>query len=189
MPNSPEDPQNPWTILHSTPKYDNPWIQVTEHQVLTPAGNPGIYGTVHCKRFAAGIIPLDPQGYTWLVGQYRFPLRQYSWEIPEGGGSLQDDPLTIAQRELQEETGLTAHRWTKILDLALSNCIMDEIGAIFLAQDLQQGQANPDETEVLEIKHLPFSEALQWVEQGIITDAMSVAGILKVQIMMLRGEV
>jgi 8-oxo-dGTP pyrophosphatase MutT (NUDIX family) len=186
---SAEEPQNPWTILSSAQTYDNPWIQVTEHQVLTPGGNPGIYGTVHCKRFATGIIPLDPEGYTWLVGQYRFPLHQYSWEIPEGGGSLQDNPLTIAQRELQEETGLTANRWRKILDLALSNCIMDEIGAVFLAQDLHYGESDPDDTEVLQIKRIPFSEALNWVEQGTITDAISVAGILKVQLMLLRGEI
>ncbi|MEM6723516.1 MAG: NUDIX hydrolase, partial [Bacteroidota bacterium] len=106
--------ENPWTKLSEALQYDNPWIRITEHQVLNPNGNPGIYGVVHFKNVAIGIVPLDEEYNTWLVGQYRYTLEQYSWEIPEGGGPLGTDPLKSAKRELLEETGITAKEWTNI---------------------------------------------------------------------------
>lgn len=173
--------KNPWTTLSGEVKYDNPWITVTEYQVLNPAGGKGIYGKVHFKNKAIGIIPLDRDFNTWLVGQYRYTLNQWHWEIPEGGGALERDPVESAKRELQEETGLTASAWTEIVHLHTSNSVTDEEGHIFLAEDLTQGASNLEETEAdLQVRKLPFTAALRMVLAGEITDSMSVMGILKV---------
>jgi 8-oxo-dGTP pyrophosphatase MutT (NUDIX family) len=174
-------PENPWTIIERNQVYENPWITVTEFQVVNPAGGPGIYGTVHYKNKAIGIIPLDEQGNTWLVGQFRFPLSQYSWEIPEGGGHMNEEPLEAAKRELLEETGLVAQNWTKILEMHLSNSVSDEHSIIYLAQNLTQGKAAPEETELLALKKIPITQAMDMVQSGEITDAMSVAAIQQVQ--------
>ncbi|MGY4383605.1 ADP-ribose pyrophosphatase [Pedobacter sp. UYP24] len=178
---------NPWTTLRSESIYDNNWINVTEHQVINPSGGDGIYGVVHFKNLAIGILPLDEQNNTWLVGQYRYPLQAYSWEIPEGGGLLDVDPLTSAQRELMEETGLIATEWTEIQRMHLSNSVSDELSIIYVARGLSQGLAAPEETEQLSIRKLPFEEAYQMVLSGIITDSMSVAAILKAKILILEG--
>lgn len=181
--------ENPWTIQQSKEIYQNNWIQVTEFQVLNPANNPGIYGKVHFKNLAIGIIALDEEKNTYLVGQYRFPLNQYSWEIPEGGSPLEEDPLEGAKRELLEETGLVAHEWKQIQTMHLSNSVSDEYGIIYLAQQLEQHTACPEETEQLVIKKLPFNEVYEMVENGTITDSLSVAGILKVKLMLLDGRI
>src|SRR3954468_11310954 len=110
-----DEQHNPWTILGQKEIYSNPWIKVMEYDVLNPAGGKGIYGKVHFKNLAIGIIPLDEQMNTWLVGQYRFTLNEYSWEIPAGGGLFAVDPVESAKRELKEETGLVADIWTEIL--------------------------------------------------------------------------
>lgn len=178
---------NPWTILTSDKIYDNPWISLTEHQVLNPAGGKGIYGEVHFKNYAIGVLPLDADLNTWLVGQYRFPLKAYSWEIPEGGGPLHEEPLASAKRELAEETGLIAGRFTEIQRMHLSNSVSDELAVIYIAQDLTMGQAAPEETEELLIKNLPFAQAYQMVLNGEITDSMSVAAILKTHILISSG--
>ncbi|MEY3678390.1 MAG: hypothetical protein RI924_531 [Bacteroidota bacterium] len=170
---------NPWTILSEKELYSNPWISMHEFQVLNPAGKPGIYGKVHFKNLAIGIVVLDENQETWLVGQYRFPLNEYSWEIPEGGCPLGTDPLETAKRELLEETGISAASWTEIQRMHLSNSVSDELAIIYLAQNLSFGMADPEETEALEIKKMPFSEAYQWVLEGKITDSISVAAILK----------
>jgi len=175
---------NPWTILSQRPVYDNKWIGVTEYNVINPNGGKGIYGKVHFKNIAIGILPLDEELNTWLVGQYRFPLDQYSWEIPEGGGDLAVPPMESAQRELLEETGLVAKEWTPIIELHLSNSVTDEKAIIFLARHLEQREPQPEETEQLVIRKVPFAEAYRMVEEGIITDSMSVAAILKVKIML-----
>ncbi len=173
--------KNPWTTLSGEVKYDNPWITVTEYQVLNPAGGKGIYGKVHFKNKAIGIIPLDRDFNTWLVGQYRYTLNQWHWEIPEGGGALERDPVESAKRELQEETGLTASTWTEIVHLHTSNSVTDEEGHIFLAEDLTQGTSALEETEAdMQVRKVPFTEALRMVLAGEITDSMSVMGILKV---------
>ncbi len=158
--------------------YDNPWIRVTHRNVITPAGSAGIYGVVHFKHVAVGVVPIDDEGYTWLVGQYRYTLDQYSWEIPEGGGSLYESALVAAQRELMEETGLRAKQWTQLLELHLSNSVTDERGIAFLAQELEIGQAHPEETEQLQVRRLPFDEAVQMALDGRITDALSVVALL-----------
>ena len=179
---------NPWTILSARPVYDNPWIGLTEYDVLNPAGGKGIYGKVHFKNLAIGILPLDEEGYTWLVGQYRFPLDQYSWEIPEGGGDPTLPPVESARRELLEETGLVASEWTHLMDMHLSNSVSDEKAILFLAKGLEQREPMPEETEQLIIKRVPFEEAYQMVENGIITDSMAVAAIQKVKLMLLQGQ-
>ncbi len=171
--------KNPWTTLNVTEVYDNPWMQVSDHEVLTPSGNPGIYGKVHFKNLACGIIPIDDNDETWLVGQYRYALDCYSWEIPMGGVPVGTDPLTGAQRELKEETGLSADRWRPILNAHLSNSITDEAGIVYLAEGLTHGEPEFEDTEQIEIRKLPFSEALQLVNKGEITDLLSIAGILK----------
>ena len=179
---------NPWKTLNSELKYDNNWISLTEHQVINPSGGNGIYGKVHFKNLAIGILPLDENYNTWLVGQYRYPLKAYSWEIPEGGGILGVDPLESAKRELLEETGLSARNWMEIQRMHLSNSVSDELAIMYVATDLIEGIAMPEETEQLVIKKLPFNEAYEMVLNGIITDSMSVACILKAKIMMLNGN-
>lgn len=174
---------NPWTISAQKQVYDNPWIQLTEFQVLTPSGTPGIYGKVHFKNYALGVVVLDEDMNTYLVGQYRFPVDQYSWEIPEGGGPLGIEPLESIKRELLEETGLKANSWREIQRLHLSNSVSDELAILYLATNLQQFEAEPEETEQLIVKKLPFNEVYQMVCRGEITDAMTVAAVLKVQLM------
>jgi len=174
-----EKTENPWQKLNTRRIYDNPWIRVEEDQVINPSGGRGIYGKVHFKNKAIGIIPIDEHQNTWLVGQYRYALDEYSWEIPMGGGPLELDVLASAQRELKEETGLTAERWTKILRIHTSNSVTDEEGFVFLAQELMQGETEFEETEDLAIKKLPFTEALEMAMNGEITDSLSLAGILK----------
>lgn len=180
--------ENPWTILSSKEIYDNPWIQITEFQVINPNGGNGIYGKIHYKNIAVGVIPIDENWNTWLVGQYRFPLDLYSWEIPEGGGSMDEDPIQAARRELLEETGLIAKEWTKILTMHLSNSVSDELSMVYLARDLEQKKASPEETEDLVIKKLPFDEVVEMAESGKITDAISIAAIKQIQIMILTHK-
>ena len=172
---------NPWKTLSTRKVYDNNWIMLEEHQVINPSGGPGIYGKVHFKNKAIGIIPLDEHGNTWLVGQHRYTLNEYTWEIPEGGCPLNTLPLDSAKRELKEETGITASRWEQIMRFHTSNSVTDEEGFIFLAEGLSFGKNELEETEAdLIVKKLPFVKALDMVMAGEITDSMSVAGILKV---------
>ncbi|MEQ9426694.1 MAG: NUDIX hydrolase [Cyclobacteriaceae bacterium] len=172
--------KNPWKKLSSKDIYENPWIKIEEHQVINPKGGEGIYGKAHFKAKAIGIIPLDESNNTWLVGQYRYTLDEYSWEIPMGGGLLEVDILESAKRELKEETGLKAKSWENILRIHTSNSVTDEEGFVFVAKDLTQGEPHFDPTEDLRIKKLPFSEALRMAMDGEITDSLSLAGIFKV---------
>ncbi len=184
-----DNQENPWQVLGEKDVYDNKWIRVTEYEIINPSGGKGIYGKVHFKNLAIGIVALDIDLNTFLVGQYRFTLNEYSWEIPEGGGPIDENPLASAKRELLEETGLVATLWTPILKMHLSNSVSDEFSIIYLAQGLQQSTAMPEETEQLVVKKISFDEAWQMVEDGRITDAMSVAAIQKVKWMLLQGQV
>jgi len=179
---------NPWKTLESEIKYDNNWIRLTEHQVINPSGGKGIYGEVHFKNYAIGILPLDEDYNTWLVGQYRYPLKSYSWEIPEGGGPLHEEPIESARRELLEETGMSAKNWKEIQRMHLSNSVSDELSIIYVATGLIQGIPMPEETEQLVVKKMPFEDVYQMVQKGEITDSMSIAAILKAKLMMLNGE-
>jgi ADP-ribose pyrophosphatase len=180
--------ENPWKITSEKIIYDNPWINLTEYQVINPSGNPGIYGKVHYKNIAIGVLPLDDELNTYLVGQFRFALGQYSWEMPEGGGALDTDPLDSARRELLEETGLKAQNWTELQRLHLSNSVSDELSIIYLARGLQQFEAEPEDTEQLIVHKLPFEEVYQMVNNGQITDAMTVAAVLKVRLLIIENQ-
>jgi 8-oxo-dGTP pyrophosphatase MutT (NUDIX family) len=182
------DESNPWTVLRSEVKYDNPWINVVENAVLTPAGTPGIYGVVHLKTMATGVIPIDAQGNTVLVGQYRFPLGRYSWEIPEGGAGFEEGPLAGAMRELSEEAGLHAAHWLELARLDTSNCITDESGAVYVAWGLIETAAHPDDDEQLALRRLPYAEAVAMAMDGRITDAISLIGLLKLELLRATGR-
>lgn len=169
---------NPWKTLSSTVVYDNPWIRVEDHRVVNPSGNRGQYGKVCFKNRAVAILPLDAERNTRLVGQYRYTVDEYSWELPMGGAPLERDPLEAAQRELREETGLTAERWTQLMRVHVSNSVTDEMGIVYVARDLTPGAVEPGETERLMVRTLAFEEAVEWALDGRITDVISVAGIL-----------
>lgn len=177
--------RNPWTTRSSHEKYDNPWINVTEFKVINPGGKEGVYGKVHFKNKAIGIVALDEDQNTFLVGQYRYTLNDWSWEIPEGGGPLADDTLESAKRELKEETGLIASHWKLIQRAHLSNSVSDEEGFIFLAEGLTVGEKALEASEAdLKLLKLPFEDALQMVLDGKITDSLSVIGILRAEMML-----
>lgn len=178
---------NPWKTLKTNIKYDNPWIKITESKTINADGGDGIYGVVHFKNIAIGIIPLDENYNTWLVGQYRYPLNEYSWEICEGGGLLNEDVLSSAKRELMEELGIEAEYWQEIMKMHLSNSVSDEKGVIYIAKNLSYHQPEPEEGEVLQLKKLPFTKVFEMVMNGKITDSLSVAGILKTKLLIDQG--
>jgi len=170
--------ENPWQTLNSTVRYENPWLSIRHEDVVTPAGTPGIYGVVSFKNKAVGVVPIDADGYTYLVGQYRYPLNEYSWEIPEGGSPIGTDPLESARRELREETGLVAQRWTKIARIHTSNSATDEEGFLYIAEELEQGDHEPEDTEQLHVRRVPLVEAVEMAMRSEITDALSVSALL-----------
>ncbi len=179
--------KNPWTTLSKKSVYGNPWIEVSHREVLNPSGGNGIYGVVHFKNIAVGVIPLDENLNTWIVGQYRYTLNKYSWENPQGGAIIGTEPLEGAKRELLEETGLTAKKWTPILEGHTSNSVTDECAITYLAQDLTIGEAEPEETEDLVLRKLPFQEVFEMALKGEITDLFAVSSIFKLQFMLEKG--
>ena len=170
---------NPWRTLESREVYENAWIQVREDAVIRPDGVPGIYGVVHFKNRAIAIVPVDAEGFIYLVGQFRYPLNRYSWEIPEGGCPEDEEPLRAAQRELLEETGFAATNWQPLGMAHLSNSVSDEEAFCYLATGLTQHAVNPDGTEKLEHRRVAPEEAQKMIEDGEITDALSIIGILR----------
>lgn len=179
---------NPWTLLNERVAYESPWIQVNHHEVLNPVGNPGTYSVVHFQKLAIGILPIDEEGYTWIVGQYRYPIAQYSWEIPEGGGDTDVEPVVSAQRELLEEAGLVAGKWELIQQMYLSNSATDELAYIFLATQLTQEKPEPEETEQLQIRKLHFNELYELVVKGEVLDSLTVAAVLKLRLLITEGK-
>ena len=169
--------RNPWKTLSSKVVYDNPWIRVREDAVVHPDGGRGIYGVVHYKNVAVGVLALDGEDI-YLVGQYRYPLKRYSWEIPEGGCPEGEDTLDAARRELEEETGLRASRWRKLGEAHLSNSVSDELAVWYEATGLTQGVGRPEGSEELRVRRVPFGEAVRMVLEGEITDSVSVIAIL-----------
>ena len=169
----------PWQRIDSQEVYTNPWISVHHENVLTPANTQGIYGLVHFKGTAVGVLPIDEQGNTWLVKQTRYTLECESYEIPEGGAPAGEDPETCARRELQEEVGLIAGHLQHFMTLHLSNSISDERAEVYIATDLTQGECALDDSEDITVHKMPFEQALQWVLDGKITDAISVAAITR----------
>ena len=176
-----EPKENPWKTLSTQPVYNNDWIKVEEHQVINPCGTPGIYGKVSFKNHAVGIIPIDKDGNTWLVGQYRYTLNEWSWEIPMGGSPKTEDKQKTAKRELEEETGLIAGNLVEILRLHPSNSVTDEKGFVYLATNLTQGKQQLEDTEMdIQVRKLSLGKAIEMAQSGEITDAISIAGLLHI---------
>jgi ADP-ribose pyrophosphatase YjhB (NUDIX family) len=172
--------KNPWTKLSSKVVYQNPWITVREDQVLKPNGEPGIYGVVE-PRIATGVVAMTEKQEIYLVGQYRYPMDLYSWEIPEGGTEVGEDPLVAIKRELKEEAGITAKNWKQLgHELHLSNCFTNERAYLYLATDLEEGMSSPEDTEVLTVKKMPISQVFSMIQKGEIFDAMTVMGVMMV---------
>jgi 8-oxo-dGTP pyrophosphatase MutT (NUDIX family) len=180
------DHANPWKTVSSRPVYENPWIAVREDQVIRPDGAPGIYGVVHFKNVAVGVLPVDDEGRLWLVGQYRYTLDIYSWEIPEGSGAAGESLEETARRELQEETGLSAGRLEYLVRAHLSNSVSDEVAHVFRATELRAGPSAPEGTERLRVRRVAWAEAWEMLLRGEITDSMSVMALLHEAVR--RGE-
>lgn len=171
--------ENPWKRIESRTVYTNPWLSLREDQVIRPDGKPGIY-TVIETRIATGVVALTPDEEIYLIGQYRYPTEEYSWEIVEGGSDDGEEPLETAKRELREEAGLVAEQWAPLGgEIHLSNCISSEVGRLYIARDLTEVAPEPDETEILQVKKVPFTKALEMVDAGEIKDAKSILGILR----------
>lgn len=169
-----------WKKLSTRTVWENDWMRVLEDEVINPGGGRNQYGHVHFKNLAVAIVPLDEDGNTWLVGQQRYTLDEWSWELPMGGAPKGETPLEAAQRELREETGLSATDWTELMRLHTSNSITDELGIVYVAKNLSAGKTEFEETEDLQIRKLSLGEAVQMVKNGEITDAISVAALLRV---------
>lgn len=179
--------ENPWITNSSETVYESPWIKVTKHDVLNPVRNPATYSVVHFKGLAIGILPIDNELNTWLVGQWRYPVNEYSWEIPEGGGDPKVEPVESAKRELKEETGIVAKNYKEIMRMHLSNSATNELAIVFVATGLTFEESEPEESEVLQVKKIPFKEAYEWVMSGKIMDGITVAAILKTKILLDQG--
>ena len=170
-----ETRRGPWTITAQREVYDNPWITVKEYDVIRPDGAPGLYGVMEPKNLAVGVVPIFENGDTVLVGQYRFAIDMPSWECPEGGGPLGEEPLTTAKRELAEETGWSAANWRELNRMAVSNSVTSEWGVGFLAWGLSEGAPNREGAEAdMTVRRLPFQSALAMAMSGEITDAFSI---------------
>ncbi len=172
---------SPWLTLSSRKIYDNSWISVREDAVIRPDGQEGIYGVVSFRNIAVGILAVE-EGDIYLVGQHRYPLGEYSWEIPEGGCAEDEEPLDAARRELEEETGLRAEKWEKLGEARLSNSVTDERAIWFLATKLIQGKSRPDGTEILNVRRVTIDEAVRMSLSGEITDALSLLAIMRFQL-------
>lgn len=171
--------KNPWQRHSSRVVYSNPWITVREDQVVSPGGVPGIYGVVE-TRIATGVVALTEKQEVFLVGQYRYPVDEYSWEIPEGGAEHGEDPLLTAQRELKEEAGVTATHWEQLGgEIHLSNCVSAERGFLYIARGLTVGESQPEHTEQLVVKVVPFAQCLEMVDRGEIKDSLTIIAILR----------
>jgi 8-oxo-dGTP pyrophosphatase MutT (NUDIX family) len=175
---SSNETENPWQTISSRQVYDNPWINLREDRVIRPDGNPGIYGVVHFKNVAVGVVAIE-DNLIYLIGQYRYTLGRYSWEVPEGGCPETEEPLCAAQRELQEETGLRAAKWEELGRAHLSNSVTDELAVWYLATGLSQGLDSPEGTERLVVRRVPLEEVFGMIRSGVITDALSLLAIMQ----------
>jgi 8-oxo-dGTP pyrophosphatase MutT (NUDIX family) len=169
---------NPWRRVSRRVAYDNPWIEVLHDDVIRPDGKPGIYGVVHFRHLAIGVVPMDVErDAVLLVGQFRYTLDHYSWEVPEGGGGFDEEPEAAARRELLEETGYRGGKWRELCRAELSNSVTDEAMIMFVATDLEAGEASPEGTEQIEMRWVPFDETLAMIRRGEIRDAMTILAL------------
>ena len=180
---------NPWKTINSKKIHETPWISINHHDVINPAGNNSVYTTVNFKNKAIGILPIDFEGNVYLVGQFRYPTNEYSWEIPEGGGPMDEDALDSAKRELKEETGITAKNWQLFSEFNTSNSVTDEHAYLFLAQDLTFGESNPEENEELQVMKIGFNEAIDMVVNGKIKDSLTIVSLLLTKELVSRGKI
>jgi len=186
--NVPKDQKNgPWTVHSSQIKFENPWLQIESNDITHPDGTPGTYGVVRYAHLACGVLPIDDEGYTWLVGQHRFPFDQYSWELPEGGGKRGVDPWQSTLRELEEETGWSAAHSLPLGQWQLSNSVSDEVAYGYLAWGLSFIGASPEPSEELTVKRVPFSELVSLVRSGKINDAFTHLMVMSAIDMARRG--
>jgi 8-oxo-dGTP pyrophosphatase MutT (NUDIX family) len=183
-----KDGDDPWIVKGVTQPFENAWFRIDSHAVIHPGGEPGTYSVIRVRRLAVGVLPIDADGNVHLVGQWRFPLGRYSWEMPEGGAEPGEAALDCARRELEEETGLSAANYRQILEMDLSNSLTDEKAVMFLANDLQPGEAKPDATEVFKRRTVTFAEMLARVTDGRIRDSMTVAAVLRAHHMAVTGQ-
>ncbi len=171
----------PWKAGDERVVFESNWISVTEQTATAPTGNPARYGLVRFKNIAIAVLPIHDDGTVTLVGQHRFPLGDYTWELPEGGSPMGEDPLDGAKRELAEETGLVAAEWREIMRAQLSNSITDERMIGYLALGLSEGP-HPhaaDDTEAIALVRAPFREALDAAMAGHLQDMLTVAMLLR----------
>lgn len=173
-----DETKNPWKVLSTKPVHETPWIKITHHDVINPAGNSTVYTTVNFKNYAIAVIPLDENYNTWIVGQYRFPINEYSWEIIEGGGPIELSPQESAARELKEEAGITAKVWHEIYEFHASNSATDELAKVFVAKDLSFGESCPEESEELQVKKIPFQELVSMVYENKVKDSLTIISVL-----------
>jgi 8-oxo-dGTP pyrophosphatase MutT (NUDIX family) len=188
MSNTWDEGGNPWIVKGVTHAFENDWFRIDEHDVIRPDGANGYYGVIRVRRLAVGVLPIDADGSVHLVGQWRFPLGCYSWEIPEGGAEAGEAAQACAERELAEETGVRAGSLLKVLEMDLSNSLTDERAVIFIATDLTAGEAEPDATEVLKHHQAYFLDVLERVADGRIRDSLTVAAVLRAHHMAVTGQ-
>jgi 8-oxo-dGTP pyrophosphatase MutT (NUDIX family) len=179
---------NPWQRVSRRVAYDNPWIEILHDEVVRPDGKPGIYGVVHFRHLAIGVVPIDASDRVLLVGQYRYTMNHYSWEIPEGGGDFDEIPEAAARRELAEETGFVGGEWREICRAELSNSVTDEVTILFVATGLEAGPASPEGTEQLQLRWVPFEEVITMIYEGEIVDAMTILAMQQLALERATGQ-
>lgn len=177
----PEQP-DPYAVLERRFVYDSPWIRVREDRFNHRRGAEGRYAVCGFHRTACGVLALDDQDRVVLVGQWRYPLEAYSWEIPEGGGDAAESPFEAMQRELAEEAGLAARVWEPLACFHPSNSSTDEEAFLFLATDLLPAEGHQaEEDEELLLHREPFQDCLRRVLGGELTDSLTVVALLALQ--------
>jgi 8-oxo-dGTP pyrophosphatase MutT (NUDIX family) len=172
----PDAPGSPWRTVGGREVYRNPWLTVTEYQVIRPDGKPGIYGVVDPGDNVT-IVALEDDERVWLVSEFLYPLQTAEWFLPTGAVERGEDILAAAQRELAEETGLRAAEWMELGAYPLSPGISAQIGYIFLARGLRRGDAAPEGTEHITMRLAPLSEALEACLRNEIRATLAVIGI------------